>query len=120
MTEAAFRKLALAFADATESAHGNHPDFRVGGKIFATMGYPEPGWAMVRLTPGEQDAFVTVHPDMFRPVKGKWGEQGCTNVMLRHATVAPVRAALASAYQARLGGSAGSRTRSDQVRARKR
>ena len=80
----------------------NHPDFRVGGRIFATMGYPRAGWAMVALTPEDQAAFVAMKPAAFAPVKGKWGEQGATNVILRHTTVPAVRAALASAYEARV------------------
>ena len=89
-----------------------HPDFRVGGRIFATMGYPRAGWAMVALTPEDQAAFVAMRPDAFVPVKGKWGEQGATNVILRHATVPAVRDALVSAYEARVLKTAkGGRTR---------
>ena len=51
MTPAAVRKLALALEGATESAHGGHADFRAGGKVFATLGYPGKEWAMVKLTP---------------------------------------------------------------------
>ena len=98
MTSEAFRKLALSFAHAEERAHMHHPDFRVDNKIFATLGYPRPGWAMVKLSPEEQVAFVRMEPDMFVPVNGKWGEQGCTNIPLAQATRAPVRAALKAAY----------------------
>ena len=83
-----------------------HPDFRVGGRIFATMGHPGPGWAMVALTPENQTAFIAMHPDAFVPVKGKWGEQGMTNVILRHARVPAVREALQSAFDARVSRSA--------------
>lgn len=76
-----------------------HPDFRVGGKIFATMGYPKRGWAMIRLTPEDQAAFVGMKSGAFAPVKGKWGEQGCTNVILAKAAVGPVRAALRAAHE---------------------
>jgi YjbR len=102
MTSASFRKLALALPGAEEHAHMNHPDFRVGGRIFATMGYPRTGWAMVALTPEDQVSFVAMRPEAFAPVKGKWGEQGATNVILRHARVPTVRAALAAAYQTRV------------------
>jgi hypothetical protein len=98
VTSAAFRKLALGFPRAEERAHMNHPDFRIGKKVFATLGYPRAGWAMVKLTPAEQEAFVQMRPKSFVPVKGKWGEQGCTNVILAHATAPPVRAALKAAY----------------------
>ncbi len=80
----------------------SHPDFRVGGRIFATMGYPRAGWAMIRLTPEEQAAFTAGRPKAFVPVKGKWGEQGCTNVVLKVAPVAAVRAALRSAHDHQL------------------
>jgi hypothetical protein len=102
MTAAGFRKLALALPGAEESAHMNHPDFRVGGRIFATMGYPRAGWAAVALTPEDQAAFVAMNPDAFVPVKGKWGEQGATNVVLRYASVPGVRDALEAAYDTRV------------------
>ena len=101
MTGAQFRKLALALPGTEERVHMGHPDFRVGGRIFATMGYPRAGWAMVKLTPEQQAAFVAWRPSMFVPVKGKWGEQGCTNVVLKAASTAAVKAALLSACEAR-------------------
>ena len=54
MTPSEFRRLALSFPETEERAHMDHPDFRVAGKIFATLGYPEEGWAMVKITPVEQ------------------------------------------------------------------
>ena len=99
MTEDDFRTLALSFSGAEERSHMRHPDFRVGNRIFATLGYPREGWAMVRLTPEEQRVFAREHPDAFVPVKGKWGEQGCTNVILEHARRAAVAAALLTAYE---------------------
>ena len=70
MTANDFRKIALSFPEAIESAHMNHPDFRVRGKIFATLGYPDENWAVVKLTPEEQKSFVRADPDVFQPVKG--------------------------------------------------
>ena len=102
MTAAGFRKLALALPGAEEGAHMNHPDFRVGGKIFATLGYPRAGWAVVMLTPEDQAAFVAMKPAAFVPVRGKWGEQGATNIILRYATPSVVRAALEAAHDARV------------------
>ena len=58
MTPNEFRELALSFPEAIESAHMRHPDFRVGGKIFATLGYPNENSAMVKLSPNEQKEFV--------------------------------------------------------------
>lgn len=77
----------------------NHPDFRVGGKIFATLGYPEDGWAMVKLFPDQQTEFVSANPGMFAPVKGGWGKQGCTNVILKAATKEKVKAAMTAAWE---------------------
>jgi predicted DNA-binding protein (MmcQ/YjbR family) len=66
MTRNEFRKLALSFPEATESAHMHHPDFRISGKIFATLGYPNDDLAMVKLTPDEQDEFVRRGPTVFK------------------------------------------------------
>ena len=98
MTSDAFRRLALALPEAVESAHMNHPDFRVGGKIFATLGYPDEHWGMLKLTPEQQSAVVAKSPQMFQPVKGAWGRQGSTNVHLPSARVGPVRAAMKVAW----------------------
>jgi hypothetical protein len=99
MTANEFRKLALSFPETSEASHMAHPDFRVAGKIFATMGYPRTGWAMVGLTPEQQELFVRTNAKAFVPVKGKWGEKGATNVVLRHAPKAAVREALSIAWR---------------------
>ena len=84
MTTNDFRKLALSFPEAIESAHMRHPDFRVGGKIFATLGYPGKEWAVVKLTPDEQKRFMQRDPRIFQPVKGAWGRRGTqTSICLR-------------------------------------
>ena len=101
MTEATFRKLALELPGATEGSHMGHPDFRVGGKIFATLLSPEPGWGMVALTPDEQELFVHAAPAVFVPAKGGWGRQGSTNVRLSGATTTVVRDALLAAWKRR-------------------
>ncbi len=99
MTPDDFRKIALSFPAAVESAHMGHPDFRVRGKIFATLGYPNDNWAVVKLTAAEQKDFVRSAPDVFRPVKGAWGRQGATNVRLMPAKIEKVREALAVAWR---------------------
>jgi hypothetical protein len=76
-----FRRIALGMADAIESAHMGHPDFRVNGRIFATL-HPDNRHAMVKLTPDEQQRFVREHPEVFAPENGAWGRQGCTRVGL--------------------------------------
>ena len=82
MTPAGFRRLALGLRDAIEQAHHGHPDFRVGGRIFATLGYPDKKWGVVILTPDQQRSFVREYPGMFVPAAGAWGEQGNTTVRL--------------------------------------
>jgi hypothetical protein len=82
MTGAGFRRIALGLNGAVEAAHHGHPDFRAGGRIFATLGYPDAKWGMVVLTPDQQRTFVRAHPDVFVPAKGAWGEQGSTTVRL--------------------------------------
>ena len=99
MTPAEFRSLALSFSKAVESAHMSHPDFRVSGRIFATLGYPDEKWGMIRLTPNEQANFIRADPDMFRPVKGAWGRRGNTNVYLPPAKIDRVREALGVAWR---------------------
>jgi len=94
-----FRQLALTLPEVAEQAHMNHPDFRVRGKIFATLGYPEDDWGMVKLTPEQQALFVRSEPNVFQPVKGGWGKRGCTNVCLPKASAASVRQALAAAWR---------------------
>jgi hypothetical protein len=93
--------MALGFPGVVESSHMGHPDFRVGGKIFATLGFPDSGSAMVKLTPDEQELFIAMEPGSFQPVKGGWGRQGATNVRLRSATKSVAREALAVAWRGR-------------------
>jgi hypothetical protein len=101
VTAREFRRIALGFPQATEAVHMAHPDFRVGGRIFATLGYPRNGWGMVKLTPEQQELFVRTQPTAFAPVKGAWGRAGCTSVRLRTATKGAVREALTLAWRNR-------------------
>jgi hypothetical protein len=82
VTASAFRRIALALKEALEQAHQGHPDFRVGGRIFATLGYPDGNWGMVNLTPDQQRTLVRDHPGVFVPAAGAWGENGSTTVRL--------------------------------------
>ena len=93
-----FRRMALGLPEASESAHMDHPDFRVRGKIFATLGYPSDGWGVVKLTPKQQQVFADAEPDVFVPVKGAWGRRGATCVRLRTASKSTVRKALVAAW----------------------
>jgi hypothetical protein len=98
MTGDDFRNLALGFPEAVEKAHMNHPDFRVRGKIFATLGQDEDR-GMVKLTADQQGSFVGAEPDVFQPASGAWGRQGCTIVHLLHAKELTVRQALIAAWR---------------------
>ena len=98
MTADEFRSLALGLPEASEGAHMGHADFRVRGKIFATLG-PDEDWGMVKLTPTEQASFVRTEPDVFEPIKGAWGRRGCTKVTLAAAEELTVRHALIAAWR---------------------
>jgi len=98
MTADEFRELALSFPEAVESAHMGHPDFRVGGKIFATLG-PKEAWGMVKLTPEQQALFVRTEPAVFQLIKGTWGKRGATRVTLEAATEPALRQAMEAAWR---------------------
>jgi hypothetical protein len=76
-----FRRIALGMRGASEGAHMGHPDFRVDGRIFATL-HADLQWGMVKLTPDQQERFVREMPGIFVPENGAWGRQGCTAVRL--------------------------------------
>ena len=97
MTIDRFRKMALEIPTAVERSHMNHPDFRVAGKIFASLGAPNEAWGMVKLTPEQQRALTENAPEVFKPCSGAWGRQGATNVYLAIADPNIVRAALDAA-----------------------
>ena len=75
----------------------DHPDFRVGGKVFASLGYPDEEHGMVKLTPEQQREFIKSAPKVFKPCSGAWGRLGATNVYLAIADPSTVRAALDAA-----------------------
>jgi hypothetical protein len=77
-----FRRLALAFAGAEERSHMGHPDFRVGGKIFATLHGAGKGTGAVMLLPEQQELAMEAEPDAFKPAAGAWGRGGATVVSL--------------------------------------
>jgi hypothetical protein len=99
MTSEDFRRMALELPEATESSHMAHPDFRIRGKIFATLGYPDKKWAMVNLPPEQQDTLSKAQPTVFVPAKGGWGRKGATCVRLKAAKKTEVRGALLAAWR---------------------
>ena len=101
MTAEEFRKMVLSLPETSEAAHMGHPDFRVGGKIFATLSPPGQAWAMVKLTPEQQQSFVRAEPEGFTPFNGAWGRAGATKVRLRAAKKSTLRTALVFAWRNR-------------------
>jgi hypothetical protein len=97
MTPEQFRRLAVDSPGAEEHEHHHHPDFRIGAKIFATMGFPDETRAMVKLTPEQQAELMHDHPEVFSPCAGKWGEKGATSIDLRKARKAILHRALEAA-----------------------
>ncbi len=94
-----FRRLALACPGAAEGEHMRHPDFRAGGRIFATIPDPGQNRGMVALTPEQQGEFMAGDPTVFVPVKGAWGRQGATYVVLDRADVDVVGRAVHAAWR---------------------
>jgi hypothetical protein len=99
MTVQDFRTIALSFPETAEQMHMNHPDFRVRGKVFATLGYPDATCGMVKLTPEQQHEFIKSNPGVFAPSKGAWGLGGSTIVKLKAAKKTVMRTALAAAWR---------------------
>lgn len=98
-----FRRIALSFDAVEERAHMAHPDFRVRGKIFATLGAPDEAHGMVALMPEQQEDFMTLAPEAFRPASGAWGRGGSTLVRLDRVGEDLLEAALAAAWRRRAG-----------------
>lgn len=97
MTANTFRRIALGLQGAAEGAHMGHPDFRVNGRIFATLQTADRG--MVTLTPDQQAQFVNDHPKTFVSENGAWGRQGCTRVLLTEADPEVVGEAMTLAWR---------------------
>ena len=97
MTETIFRRLALALTGAEEKSHLGKADFRVKNKIFATLIDAETG--VVKLAPEQQEMMVDAEPDIFNPIRGGWGRQGWTRVILANADEATLKSALQTAWR---------------------
>ena len=98
MTPAAFHKIALSLPETVASSHFDVPDFRVGGKIFATAGRID-GRAVLKLTPDQQQMLCEAEPNMFAPVENAWGRKGWTNLTLARANAETARSALWMAWR---------------------
>jgi len=102
MKIADFRRIALSLPEAEESSHMGSPDFRVGGRVFATLAAAKQGYGNLMLTVEQQQAFVQELPAVFVPIAGGWGRMGMTHVVLKAASEDVLRGALQVAYQLRV------------------
>lgn len=98
MTPDEFREIALGLPETEERSHMNHPDFRVGGRIFATLS-PDLTQGMAKLTPADQQTFVRIDAASFKPASGSCGKGGATMITLASADENDVRSALAAAWR---------------------
>jgi len=97
-----FRRIALSLKGAEESSHMGSPDFRVGGRIFATLASQKQGYGNLMLAPEQQAAFVEELPEVFLPIPGGWGRMGMTHIRLAAANEDVLTGALQTAYKLRL------------------
>jgi hypothetical protein len=102
LTAADFRRIALSLEGAEEGSHMGSVDFRVGGRIFATLASQAQGYGNLMLTPEEQTAFVEDLPHVFVPIAGGWGRMGMTHIVLAKANEDLLRGALKTAWRLRL------------------
>jgi hypothetical protein len=101
MTADDFRRIALSLTGAEEGEHMGAQDFRVGGRIFATLAHVGDGYGNLMLDPEHQQDFVTEAPELFLPVKGGWGRNGATHIRLAEAGEAVLTGALQAAWKLR-------------------
>ena len=102
MTVDDFRRIALSFEGAEESSHMGQPDFRVDGRIFATLASAKQGYGNLMLTPDQQVAFVEELPKVFLPIHGGWGRMGATHIRLAAAKGDVLTGALHTAWKLRV------------------
>ena len=114
MTGEGFRQLALSMKDATEGSHFGNADFRVGGRIFATLSLESQGYGVLILTPEQQAGMVEDAPEVFSPVPGGWGRNGSTRVLLAMVAPGVLEAALQTAWQNRIAKNSRSKKKASQ------
>jgi hypothetical protein len=102
MDAADFRRIALSLEGAEEGSHMGSPDFRVGGRIFATLASQRQGYGNLMLTPEQQADFVQEQPDVFVPIAGGWGRMGMTHIRLAAANEDVLAGALRTAWRLRI------------------
>ncbi len=115
-----FRRIALSLPGAEESSHMGQPDFRVDGRIFATLASAKHGYGNLMLTLEQQTAFVEELPEVFVPIAGGWGRMGMTHIRLAVAKEDVLAGALRTAWKLRLEKNAKSGKKSRTPAARKK
>jgi hypothetical protein len=118
MKVADFRRVALSLPDAEESSHMGQPDFRVGGRIFATLASAKQGYGNLMLTLEQQQAFVEEAPEVFLPIAGGWGRMGMTHIRLDAAQEDVLYGALHTAWKLRVEKNANSGRKNPPSKAR--
>ena len=118
MNAADFRRIALSFEGAEEGAHMGAPDFRVEGRIFATLASQDQGYGNLKLTPEQQQEFVKELPEVFLPIPGGWGTMGMTHVRLAKASEDVLSGALRAAWKLRVEKNRQARGKSRRRRSR--
>jgi len=111
-----FRRIALSLEGAQEGSHMGAVDFRVGGKIFATLASQEQGYGNLKLTPEQQADFVSEAPEVFLPIPGGWGRMGMTHIVLAKASEDVLRGALLAAWKLRVEKSLGAKKKRSRRR----
>jgi hypothetical protein len=104
MTALQSRKIALSLPETEERSHMGHPDFRVSGKIFATLSHPNEEYGVVLLSTADQKRFIRKRPVAFTPARGGWGRRGHTQVLLAAIDESPLREAVKAAWQKKAPG----------------
>jgi hypothetical protein len=111
-TPADFRRIALSLDGAEEGSHMGAADFRVGGRIFATLASQKDSYGNLMLTPELQAEFIEGLPEVFLPVHGGWGRMGATHIRLAKANEDVLAGALRAAWKLRVDMNAGTKKKS--------
>ena len=120
MKPADFRRIALSLEGAEEGSHMGAADFRVGGRIFATLASQKEGYGNLMLTPEQQAEFVRELPEVFLPIHGGWGRMGATHIRLAQANEDVLAGALRAAWMLRMEKNAKTKSKTKKKRAPKR
>jgi hypothetical protein len=118
MNAADFRRIALSLEGAEEGSHMGAPDFRVGGRIFATLASQHQGYGNVKLTLEQQAEFVRELPEVFLPIPGGWGKTGMTHIRLAKASEDVLVGALRTAWRLRTEKNTKTKTKTRAARRR--